>query len=165
MLEYSRTKRSSRSVVSWLSRNYIGLIIMRVSLNWLQELTTINQTPADLGEVLTRAGFEVEDVEDRRTWADGVVLGKILEATPHPNADKLQVCLVDIGADAPLNIVCGAANARADIYVAVATVGTYLPHVDLKIKKAKLRGVPSEGMICSLAELGLAKESAGIHIF
>ena len=138
---------------------------MRVSLNWLQELTTIDQTPADLGEVLTRAGFEVEDVEDRRTWADGVVLGKILEATPHPNADKLQVCLVDIGADAPLNIVCGAANARADIYVAVATVGTYLPHVDLKIKKAKLRGVPSEGMICSLAELGLAKESAGIHIF
>ncbi|MGL5508161.1 MAG: YtpR family tRNA-binding protein, partial [Microcoleaceae cyanobacterium] len=138
---------------------------MRVSLNWLQELTTIDQTPADLGEVLTRAGFEVEDVEDRRTWADGVVLGKILEATPHPNADKLQVCLVDIGGDAPLNIVCGAANARADIYVAVATVGTYLPHVDLKIKKAKLRGVPSEGMICSLAELGLAKDSAGIHIF
>lgn len=138
---------------------------MRISLNWLRELVDIKTTPEDLAETLTMAGFEVEEIEDRSTWAAGVVLGKILFANKHPNADKLQVCQVDIGQADPLNIVCGASNAKADIYVAVATVGTYLPAVDLKIKKSKLRGVPSEGMICSLAELGLTKDSAGIHIF
>lgn len=139
---------------------------MRISLNWLGELVDIKQTPEELAHTLTMAGFEVEEIEDRSKWAEGVVLGKILEANQHPNADKLQVCQVDIGTGGePLNIVCGAANARDDIYVAVATVGTYLPTIDLKIKKAKLRGVPSQGMICSLAELGLAKESEGIHIF
>lgn len=138
---------------------------MRISLNWLRELVELTQAPEELAETLTLAGFEVEDIEDRRTWADGVVIGKILERQPHPNADKLGVCQVDVGGSSPLNIVCGAANARADIYVPVATVGTYLPAVDLKIKPAKLRGVPSEGMICSLAELGLEKESSGIYIF
>ncbi|MBD1900990.1 phenylalanine--tRNA ligase subunit beta [Trichocoleus sp. DQ-A3] len=138
---------------------------MRISLNWLQELVDLTMTPAELAHTLTMAGFEVEDIEDRRTWADGVVVGKVLEIQPHPNADKLRVCTVDVGGTSPLNIVCGASNARADIYVPIATIGTYLPAVDLKIKPAKLRGVPSEGMICSLAELGLAKESAGIHIF
>nr|MDJ0730183.1 phenylalanine--tRNA ligase subunit beta [Crocosphaera sp.] len=103
--------------------------------------------------------------EDRRQWADGVVIGKIIDRQPHPNADKLSVCQVDIGAESPSTIVCGAPNAKADIYVPVATLGTYLPKIDLKIKSAKLRGVKSEGMICSLAEVGLAKESAGIHIF
>jgi phenylalanyl-tRNA synthetase beta chain len=139
---------------------------MRISLNWLRELVDVTMSPEELAETLTMAGFEVEDIEDRRSWADGVVLGKVIGCAQHPNADKLRVCQVDIGAGGePLNIVCGASNARADIYVAVATVGTYLPNVDLKIKPAKLRGVPSEGMICSLAELGLTKESAGIHIF
>jgi phenylalanyl-tRNA synthetase beta chain len=139
---------------------------MRISLNWLRELVDITATPEALAETLTMAGFEVEEIEDRRTWADGVVLGKIVTCEPHPNADKLRVCQVDIGKGGELlNIVCGAPNARADIYVAVATIGTYLPNIDLKIKPAKLRGVPSEGMICSVAELGLAKESPGIHIF
>ncbi len=138
---------------------------MRISLSWLNELVDITTTPAALADALTIAGFEVEDIEDRRTWADGVVVGKVLQCDPHPNADKLRVCQVDIGADAPIPIVCGAANVRADVYVPVATVGTYLPTIDLKIRPAKLRGMPSEGMICSLAELGLAKESEGIHIF
>jgi phenylalanyl-tRNA synthetase beta chain len=140
---------------------------MRISINWLRELVDLTLTPEELAETLTLAGFEVEDIEDRRTWADGVVVGKVLECQPHPNADKLSVTKVDIGAadSEPLNIVCGAANVRADIYVPVATVNTYLPKVDLKIRPAKLRGVRSEGMICSLAEVGLAKESAGIHVF
>jgi len=140
---------------------------MRISINWLRELVDLTLTPEELAETLTLAGFEVEDIEDRRTWADGVVVGKVLECQPHPNADKLSVTKVNIGAadSEPLNIVCGAANVRADIYVPVATVNTYLPKVDLKIRPAKLRGVRSEGMICSLAEVGLAKESAGIHIF
>ncbi|MUL35259.1 phenylalanine--tRNA ligase subunit beta [Gloeocapsopsis dulcis] len=140
---------------------------MRISLNWLQELVELTLSPEELAETLTMAGFEVEEIEDRRTWAEGVVVGKVLECQRHPNADKLSVTTVDVGAASPepLNIVCGAPNVRAGIYVPVATVGTYLPKIDVKIKAAKLRGVRSEGMICSLAELGLAKESAGIHIF
>lgn len=138
---------------------------MRISLNWLRELVDVQMSPEQLADTLTMAGFEVEDIEDRRTWADGVVIGRVLDRNPHPDADKLSVCQVDIGTGTPSTIVCGAANVRADIWVAVATVGTYLPIVDLKIKPRKLRGVPSEGMICSLAEVGLAKESEGIHIF
>ncbi|MBD2691823.1 phenylalanine--tRNA ligase subunit beta [Anabaena catenula] len=138
---------------------------MRISLNWLRELVEIKLTPEELAETLTMAGFEVEDIEDRRTWANGVVVGRVLERQPHPNADKLSVCTVDIGADETLNIVCGAANVCADIYVPIATTGTYLPNIDLKIKPAKLRGVPSNGMICSLKELGLPTDIDGIHIF
>ncbi|MEA5619804.1 phenylalanine--tRNA ligase subunit beta [Cronbergia sp. UHCC 0137] len=138
---------------------------MRISLTWLKKLVEIKLSPEELAETLTMAGFEVEDIEDRRTWADGVVVGKVLERQPHPNADKLSVCTVDIGAGETLNIVCGASNVRADIYVPVATTGTYLPNIDLKIKPAKLRGVPSQGMICSLKELGLPTDIDGIHIF
>ncbi|NJL22655.1 MAG: phenylalanine--tRNA ligase subunit beta [Leptolyngbyaceae cyanobacterium SM1_3_5] len=138
---------------------------MRISLNWLQELVELTQTPEELAETLTMAGFEVEEIEDRRTWADGVVIGRVVDRQPHPNADKLSVCTVDIGAESPSTIVCGAANVRADIFVPVATIGTYLPKIDLKIRPRKLRDVPSEGMICSLSEVGLAKDSEGIHIF
>lgn len=138
---------------------------MRISFNWLRELVEINQTPEELAHTLTMAGFEVEDIEDRRTWADGVVIGKVLQREQHPNADKLSVCTVDVGAEETLNIVCGASNVRADIYVPVATKGTYLPKIDLKIKPTKLRGVPSNGMICSLKELGLPTDVDGIHIF
>ncbi|MGL4880899.1 MAG: phenylalanine--tRNA ligase subunit beta, partial [Waterburya sp.] len=138
---------------------------MRVSLNWLKELVDINMSPEELGRILTIAGFELEELIDLRANAEGVVVGKVLERSQHPNADKLSVCKVDVGADEPLNIVCGASNVRSDIFVPVATVGTYLPAIDLKLKPTKLRGEPSQGMICSLTELGLEKESAGIHIF
>jgi phenylalanyl-tRNA synthetase beta chain len=138
---------------------------MRISLNWLRELVDLTMTPEELADMLTMAGFEVEDIEDRRTWANGVVVGKVLSCDRHPNADKLSVCQVDIGATTPSNIVCGASNVRAGIYVAVAKVGTYLPIIDVTIQPRKLRSVPSEGMICSLAEIGLSKESEGIHIF
>jgi len=138
---------------------------MRISLNWLRELVEFDMEPEVLAEALTLAGFEVEEIEDRRTWADGVVLGKVISCESHPNADRLKVCQVDAGAESPLNIVCGAANVQAGLYVPVATVGTYLPKVELKIRASKLRGVASQGMICSLAELGLEKESSGIHRF
>jgi len=138
---------------------------MRISLNWLRELVDCDLSPQELEEKLTMAGFEVESIEDRRTWAEGVVVGHILTAERHPNADKLQVCKVDIGAPDPLQIVCGAANARQGLFVPVATIGTYLPTIDLKLRPTKLRGERSEGMICSLAEIGLAKESSGIHEF
>lgn len=138
---------------------------MRISLNWLKDLVSVNLSPEALAEALTMAGFEVEDIEDRTQWADGVVIGYVTDRQPHPNSDKLSLCTVDIGANEPSSIVCGAANVQANRYVPVAQVGTYLPIPDLKIKPREVRGVLSAGMICSLAELGLAKESAGIHIF
>ncbi len=138
---------------------------MYIALNWLKELVDCELAPEELAKTLTLAGFEVESIEDRSTWADGVVVGRVLTRIQHPNADKLSVCTVDVGGEEPLQIVCGAANVRAGILVAVATVGTYLPKVDLKIKPAKLRGEKSEGMICSLSELGLTKDSEGIYIF
>lgn len=138
---------------------------MYIALNWLKELVDYELAPEELAKTLTLAGFEVESIEDRSTWADGVVVGRVLTRIQHPNADKLSVCTVDVGGEEPLQIVCGAANVRAGILVAVATVGTYLPKVDLKIKPARLRGKNSEGMICSLSELGLTKDSEGIYIF
>ena len=138
---------------------------MRISLNWLRELVAFDLDAEILAETLTLAGFEVEEIEDRRTWADGVVVGQVLERGQHPNADRLSVCRVEVGADEPLTIVCGAANVAAGQAVAVATLGTYLPKIDLKMKPTKLRGVRSEGMICSLTELGLEKDSDGIYVF
>ncbi len=138
---------------------------MYIALNWLKELVDCQLDPEELAKTLTLAGFEVESIEDRSTWADGVVVGRVLTRIQHPNADKLSVCTVDVGGEEPLQIVCGAANVRAGIHVAVATIGTYLPKIDLKIKPAKLRGEKSEGMICSLSEVGLTKDSEGIHIF
>jgi len=138
---------------------------MRVSVNWLKELVDFDFSPEALADALTMAGFEVEDIEDRQSWAEGVVVGRVVARSPHPDAEKLSVCTVDIGAAEKSTIVCGAANVGADMCVPVATVGSYLPKVDLKIKPRELRGVPSAGMICSLSELGLTKDADGIHIF
>lgn len=138
---------------------------MRVSVNWLKELVEFDLSPEALADALTMAGFEVEDIEDRQSWADGVVVGRVVARQSHPNAEKLSVCTVDIGAAETSTIVCGAANVGADMCVPVATVGSYLPQVNLKIKPRELRGVASAGMICSLSELGLAKESEGIYVF
>jgi len=137
---------------------------MRVSLQWLRELVACDLPAEELGERLSVAGFEVEEIEDLAARAAGVVVGHVQTREQHPNADKLSVCTVQIGAAEPLQIVCGAKNVRAGIHVAVATVGAYLPAVDLTIKPAELRGVASSGMICSLSELGLADRSDGIVI-
>ena len=138
---------------------------MRISLEWLQEFVDISMTPAEISDLLTMAGFEVEDIEDRRSWADGVVIGYVTDCQPHPNADKLRVCTVDIGQAEPSTIVCGAANVKSGLFVPVATVGTYLPKIDIKITPRKLRGVKSYGMICSQSEIGLEKDSEGIYVF
>ena len=137
---------------------------MRVSLQWLRELVACDLPTEELAERLSVAGFEVEEIEDLAARAAGVVVGHVQSREQHPNADKLSVCTVAIGAAEPLQIVCGAKNVRAGIHVAVATVGSYLPAVDLTIKPAELRGVASSGMICSLSELGLADSSDGIVI-
>jgi len=140
---------------------------MKVSLQWLRELVANDGPllePEHLAERLSIAGFEVEAIEDQAAGSVGVVVGFVQTCEPHGDANKLSVCQVQIGADQPLQIVCGAANVRSGIHVAVAPVGTHLPAVGLTIKAAELRGVASSGMICSLQELGLAESSAGIAI-
>ena len=140
---------------------------MKVSLQWLRELVANDGAPLEpehLAERLSIAGFEVEAIEDQAAAIAGVVVGFVQTCEPHADANKLSVCQVQIGADQPLQIVCGAANVRSGIHVAVAPVGTHLPAVGLTIKAAELRGVASSGMICSLQELGLAESSAGIAI-
>ena len=137
---------------------------MRVSISWLKQLVQVNESVDDLSERLSMAGFEVDDVDDLSARAQGVVVGQVLEREKHPNADKLSVCTVDVGAQDPIQIVCGASNVRAGIHVPVAMVGATLPAVGLTIKAGELRGVASNGMICSLTELGLTEQSDGIAI-
>ena len=136
---------------------------MKVSQNWLNELVDINTTPEELSEKLSMGGFEVESLVDTSSKFKGIVLGKVLSAVKHNNSEKLSICKVDIGTE-QLQIICGANNVRSDIYVYVATIGTYLDKVDLTIKASEIRGVYSEGMICSLEELGLEEKSEGIAI-
>ena len=140
---------------------------MRVSLQWLRELVRTDSEalePQRLAERLSIAGFEVEAIEDLAARAAGVVVGLVLSREPHPAADKLSVCQVDVGAGEALQIVCGASNVRAGIHVPVALVGATLPAVGLTIRPAELRGVASSGMICSLQELGLSGGVDGIAI-
>ena len=137
---------------------------MKVSQNWLKELVDINATPEVIADKLSIGGFEVESLKDTSLQVKGVVLGKVLSVDKHPNSNKLSVCKVDIGNKNILQIVCGASNIKSNIYVHVATVGSYLSSIDLSIKKSEIRGVSSEGMICSLEELGLDSNSDGIEI-
>lgn len=135
---------------------------MLVSLSWLNDYVDVaDKTPAELAAILTDLGLEVESIQGGATIPPEVVVGKVLTAVKHPNADALRLCTVDVGAGTPLNIVCGAANAREGILVVVAQVGAVLPG-DFKIKKSKIRGETSEGMLCSMQELGMAEESEGI---
>ena len=137
---------------------------MRVSLQWLRELVPCPWPVALLAERLSIAGLEVEDILELDKPLAGVVVGKVVDCAPHPDADKLSLCRVDVGDPRPLQIVCGASNVRAHIHVPVAPVGCRLPAVDLTIQRTRLRGVDSEGMICSLAELGQQDDSTGICV-
>ncbi len=137
---------------------------MKVSQNWLKNLVEITSTPEDLSEKLSIGGFEVESLEDCSENVNGVVLGKVLSVLKHDGSDKLSICQVDIGTSKNLQIICGARNIKPNIYVYVATVGSKLNAVNLTIKRSEIRGVMSEGMICSLQELGLEDSSDGIEI-
>jgi phenylalanyl-tRNA synthetase beta chain len=135
---------------------------MRVSLNWLAEHVELGLSAEDLAKHLLTLGFEVAGIERRGPSFTGVVVGKVLSKDKHPNADKLAVCVVDDGAQT-WNVVCGAPNVAAGQTIAFARIGAVLPG-DFKIGKAKLRGVESQGMICSRAELGLPKDNDGIWV-
>ncbi|SFW62254.1 phenylalanine--tRNA ligase subunit beta [Luteibacter sp. UNCMF366Tsu5.1] len=134
---------------------------MKFSENWLRELVTIDADRAALVHALTMSGLEVEEVTPLGDGLDGVVVAEIVAATKHPEADRLQVCTVDAGQGAPLQIVCGAPNARVGIRVPLAMVGATLPG-GIQIKAAKLRGVESFGMLCSAKELGIDADASGL---
>jgi len=134
---------------------------MKVPYSWLADWVDIPWDAAELGSRLTMAGFELDGLEPAAPDFSGVIVAQILSAERHPQADKLQVCQVSVGSGEPVQIVCGAANARAGLKSALATVGARLPG-DLNIKAAKLRGVESQGMLASAKELGLADTSNGI---
>ena len=134
---------------------------MKVPYSWLTDWIAVPWDAPGLGERLTLAGLELESVEPAAPAFTGVVIGEILSAEKHPQADKLRICRVAAGQGEPLQIVCGAANARAGLKSALAVVGAVLPG-ELKIKATKLRGVESAGMLCSAKELGLGENSDGI---
>lgn len=134
---------------------------MKFSEAWLREWVNPAIDTATLSEQLSMAGLEVDAIEKVAADFSGVLVGEVVSCARHPDADKLQITQVNIGQDELLDIVCGAANCRQGLKVAVATVGAVLPG-DFVIKKAKLRGQPSNGMLCSLSELGMADSSDGI---
>lgn len=133
---------------------------MQFSENWLRQYVNTSLTTEQLSHALTMSGLEVEGLDPVGVTFTKVVIAQILSAEKHPDADRLQVCTVDVGAAEPLQIVCGASNARAGLKAPCALVGAALPGI--AIKEAKVRGVPSFGMMCSEKELGLAAESAGL---
>ncbi|QLA15072.1 phenylalanine--tRNA ligase subunit beta [Desulfolutivibrio sulfoxidireducens] len=136
---------------------------MLLSLAWLREFTPYDGTPQALADRLTMLGLEVEDIHDPFAGLSGVVVGQVLTRDPHPEADKLSLCTVDVGGPEALSIVCGAPNVAAGQHVPVAVIGATLPN-GMTIKKSKIRGQLSCGMICSESELGLSEESAGIMV-
>ncbi|NOY80029.1 MAG: phenylalanine--tRNA ligase subunit beta [Kiritimatiellaeota bacterium] len=134
---------------------------MKTSVQWLKEYTDIPWPPDELAERLTLAGLEVEGVEQFGRPPAGVVVGEILERRPHPSADRLSICRVDVGAGDPVQVVCGAPNCDAGVKAPFAPVGVRFSD-GTRIKKAKLRGVVSFGMLCSARELGLGADHTGI---
>ncbi|WP_370547603.1 phenylalanine--tRNA ligase subunit beta [Edwardsiella tarda] len=134
---------------------------MKFSELWLREWVNPAINSAALSEQITMAGLEVDGVEPVAGAFHGVVVGEVVECHQHPNADKLRVTKVNVGGERLLDIVCGAPNCRQGLRVAVATIGAVLPG-DFKIKAAKLRGEPSEGMLCSFSELGISDDHNGI---
>ena len=134
---------------------------MKFSENWLRTFVSTSLTSAELADALTMGGIEVEAVEPAAPAFDRVVVAEVLDVQKHPDADRLTVCSVDAGAG-PLQVVCGAANVRAGLRVPLAQVGAQLPGVT--IKQAKVRGVESNGMLCSAQELGISDDAAGLLI-
>jgi phenylalanyl-tRNA synthetase beta chain len=134
---------------------------VKITYSWMKEFTLLAATPAELASRLTLAGLEVESIQPVAPPFSGVVVGEVLECTRHPEADKLSVCQVTTDGSDRLQIICGAPNVRRGLKVAVATVGAVLPG-NVQIKRAKLRGLESNGMLCSARELGLGEEHDGI---
>ena len=136
---------------------------MKISYSWLKDYLDFEQTPDEVADILTLTGLEVEEVYKSGSDLTGVVVGKVLTSEKHPNADKLSICTVNTGSET-VQIICGAPNVAAGQTVAVATVGSTLPLIlpdgsNLVIRKSKIRGEISEGMICAEDEFGHWRKS------
>jgi phenylalanyl-tRNA synthetase beta chain len=134
---------------------------MNISTRWIREWANPDVSDSELSEKLTMAGLEVDRIAPVAPAFEGLVVGHVVSCDKHPNADKLSLCEIDIGDGSNLQIICGAPNVRKGLKVVVATVGSVLPS-KLKIKRAKLRGVESNGMLCSESEIGLSESHEGI---
>ena len=143
---------------------------MKISYNWLKQYLPINLEAIDTAQFLTDCGLEVEGIEvfqSMKGGLEGIVIGEVKTCSKHPNADKLSITTVDVGGEVPLNIVCGAPNVAAGQKVLVALAGAKLYPSEgepLEIKKSKIRGETSEGMICAEDEIGMGKSHAGIIV-
>ncbi|MDZ7763465.1 MAG: phenylalanine--tRNA ligase subunit beta [Melioribacteraceae bacterium] len=137
---------------------------MKISLKWLSNYIDINDFSVDeIAEMITKAGLEVDEVTDHRKVFDNFVVGYVKEKKKHPNADKLSLCIVSDG-EKEYSVVCGAPNVDANQKIALAKVGAVIPESEFEIKKVKLRGEVSEGMICSERELGISENHDGIMV-
>src|SRR6476620_3902288 len=136
---------------------------MKFSVNWLREFVDLPKNPEDIAELLTRAGIETKNIETRGANIDKVIVSQITASSRHPNADRLTVCEVDDGSGTKHQIVCGATNYKVGDKVPLALPGAKLPN-GTEIRKSKLRGVESEGMLCSPIELGLGEDASGLLI-
>jgi len=143
---------------------------VKISINWLKDYLETDHTPEEISEILTNLGLEVEKISDFESiegGLKGVVAGKVLECGKHPNADRLKVTSIDIGSNEVLEIICGAPNIEKGQIVPVATVGSKIytnEGIEIKIKKSKIRGVVSNGMVCAEDEIGLGDSHEGIMV-
>src|SRR5437762_5261595 len=136
---------------------------MKFSVNWLREFVDLPENPEEIADLLTRAGVETQNIETRGARIDKVIVSQITASSRHPNADRLTVCEVDDGSGTKRQIVCGATNYKVGDKVPLALPQAKLPN-GLEIRKSKLRGVESEGMLCSPIELGLSEDASGLLI-
>src|SRR6266700_4194163 len=136
---------------------------MKFSVNWLRQFVDLPEDPEDIADLLTRAGVETENIETRGAKIEQVIVSQIVASSRHPNADRLTVCEVDDASGTKRQIVCGATNYKVGDKVPLALPGTKLPN-GLEIRKSKLRGVESEGMLCSPIELGVGEDASGLLI-
>lgn len=135
---------------------------MKFTLSWLREHLSGDYSLDDVTGTLNRIGFEVEGVEDKAAKLKGFTIAYVASAVQHPNADKLRVCMVDTGAGEPVQVVCGAPNARTGMKSVFSPPGTYIPGKDITLGVGTIRGVESRGMLCSAAELELSEDHDGI---
>ncbi len=136
---------------------------MKFSVNWLGEFVDLPEDPEEIADLLTRAGVETKNIETRGAKIDNVIVSQITASSRHPNADRLTVCEVNDGSGTKRQIVCGATNYKVGDKVPLALPGAKLPN-GTEIRKSKLRGVESEGMLCSAIELGLGQDASGLLI-
>jgi len=136
---------------------------MKFSVNWLREFIDLPENPEEIADLLTRAGVETENIESRGAKVDKVIVSQITESSRHPNADRLSVCEVEDGSGTKRQLVCGATNYKVGDKVPLALPGAKLPN-GTEIRKSKIRGVESEGMLCSPIELGFGEDASGLLI-